>query len=220
MSRAPAAVSLRQRVDRRGQRRDVHVVPAGVHGRHGLPRRVHVGVPALVRQAGLLEDRQPVHVRPQQHGRPLAVAQQTDHAGAADPLGHLQAARPQLGRQGRRGAVLLPGQLGVRVQVAVEVAPVLGPRVGGVEQRGGAVGVGPVDRVGHVGGPSGSGCPRTGRNVLDTVPRQVRGGTACPTIDLSADRLSAGTAPRAGVEPSTGSDRVRRPQADRPEPPS
>ena len=45
---------------------------------------------ARVGQPGLLGDRQRVHVGAQHHGRPVAVAQHPDDAGAADAGGHLE----------------------------------------------------------------------------------------------------------------------------------
>ena len=98
---------------------DVHVVSAGVHHRVAVRRTVWVlayGRPVA------LADRQRVHVGAQQHGRAVAVAQRspttpvppmpscTSTAGVAQPRGHVA---------GR--AVLLVRELGVGVQVAVEV---------------------------------------------------------------------------------------------------
>ena len=45
------------------------------------------------------------------------MAQGADHAGAGDPLRDLEAQQPQGGRHDARGAPLLEGQLGVRMQV-------------------------------------------------------------------------------------------------------
>ena len=56
-----------------------------------LPSGVDTASGARVRQAGVLGDRQRVHVGTQQHGRAAAVAQHADHAGTADPLGHVGA---------------------------------------------------------------------------------------------------------------------------------
>ncbi len=114
----PAAACGREAVCGTQQAGGVHVVPAGVH---------HTVGGAGVRQAGRLGDRQGVHVSAQQHARPVTVAQDADDAGAADALDHLdhldhlEAEVAQPGRGDARGAVLLPGQLGMRVQVAVDV---------------------------------------------------------------------------------------------------
>jgi hypothetical protein len=90
----------------------MHVVPARV-------RDAVVG--ARVRQAGVLGERQGVHVGAQQHTRAVAVAQHAHHPGTADTADHLEAGRREpVGSLARR-AVLLMGQLGVAVQVPIEV---------------------------------------------------------------------------------------------------
>jgi hypothetical protein len=99
---------------------DVHVVPAGVHHRDVGAVRVLRPDGGGVVQAGLLEHRQRVHVGPQQHRGPGAGLEHADHAGAADPGGHLVAEIPQSFRDDARGPVLGERQLGMGVQVAVE----------------------------------------------------------------------------------------------------
>jgi hypothetical protein len=92
----------------------------GVHHRYVMPVRVGLPHPAGVRQTGPLLDRQGIHVRPQQHGGPGAIAQQPDHAGAADALGHLESEIPQVPADDPGGADLLEGQLRMGVQILVQ----------------------------------------------------------------------------------------------------
>ena len=95
------------------QHRRVAVMPAGMHG---------ASVPARVRQAGLFDDRQGVHVGAQAHAaRAVAALQAAHHAVAADVARDLVApfgkvAGDQLGR-GR----FLERQLGMLVQVAADL---------------------------------------------------------------------------------------------------
>ena len=76
---------------------------------------------AGVGQAGGLPDRQRVHVGAQHDRGAIAVGQQPDHAGAADALGDLVAGGLEALCRLAGGAVLLHRELGVRVDVAVEV---------------------------------------------------------------------------------------------------
>jgi hypothetical protein len=70
----------------------------------------------------LLLDGQSVHVSADYHRRPPAVAHQTDDAVAADPLRHLEPERPQLLRHPFGALLFAEGELGVTVQVGVELA--------------------------------------------------------------------------------------------------
>jgi hypothetical protein len=99
---------------------NVDVVTAGVGDRYLAAIGVPCGRGARVIRAGFLFDRQCVHVRPQQHGRPVAVGQHADHAGAPDAFLDRIAVLPQLPGDAAGGAVFLVGQLGVLVQVLVE----------------------------------------------------------------------------------------------------
>ena len=99
----------------------VDVVAAGVHHRDLVAVVVGAGGCTRVGQAGRLPHRQRVHVRPQQHRGTVAVAQHTDHAGAAHPLVHLEPGLLQPLGDRRRGPVLLVGQLRVLMQGAVEL---------------------------------------------------------------------------------------------------
>jgi hypothetical protein len=107
----------------------VQVVPAGVHDRDGFAGRVLGGDAAGERQAGLFLHRQRVELGAQHDGRPRAVAQQCDHAGAADAGGHVKAERLGFGGQLGGGFALVEGQLGMLVQVVVQRQD---RRVGGV----------------------------------------------------------------------------------------
>lgn len=75
---------------------------------------------ARVVQAGLLPDRESVHVGPQHDRGSGAVAQDGDHASAADPGGDVKVElREPLRHQGR-GAMLLEAELRMRVQLSVQ----------------------------------------------------------------------------------------------------
>jgi len=65
----------------------VDVVAAGVHDRHRLAVAVDAGRSARVREAGLLANRQRIHVSAEHHGRAHAVLEDSDDSGAPDPGG-------------------------------------------------------------------------------------------------------------------------------------
>ncbi len=98
----------------------VHVVAAGVHDADLVAVLVARADLAGVGQAGLLDDRQGVHVGAHQHGRPVAVLEDADDAVAADVLRHLEADLLQLAGQAGGGSRLVERQLGVGVQVLVQ----------------------------------------------------------------------------------------------------
>jgi len=108
-----------QAFGRAEQAGDVDVVPAGVHHRHVVALGIGAAGGAGVRQPGLLRHRQPVHVRAQQHRRTGAVLQHADHAGATDAGSDGDAESIKRLGDDARGAMLLEGQFGVRVQVAI-----------------------------------------------------------------------------------------------------
>jgi hypothetical protein len=139
---APRIGSPRQERRRPRQARGVHVVAAGVRNRYLLALPVGGRLVADVGQTGLLPDRQGVHVGAQHHGRPLAVLEQTHHPGLTDASSHLEPGRFEpLGRLAG-GALLLHGQLGVGVQVLVEVFEVRQDAVESSEDGVGTVGRG------------------------------------------------------------------------------
>ena len=143
----------------------------------GGPRR------AGVRQAGVLGHGQGVDVGAQQHGRPVAVGQRGDDAGAADAPGHVVAQRLQTVGHDAGRPVLLEGQLGVGVQVLVEVLQV------GQQVR---------HRRGH-GTPPRSGSrtvPTAARPDDDPARRSRRGGgggQSWPGLALSATGTYSGS---------------------------
>ena len=97
----------------------MHVVAARVHHVGALAACVGRDHVAGVVQAGLLAQRQSVHVSADQHRRAVTVAQDARHAGAADAGGdRVPGAGQPLGGDARR-AVLGERQLGVGVQVLV-----------------------------------------------------------------------------------------------------
>ena len=92
------------------QHRGVAVMAAAV---------VHAGTAAGMRQARLLGDRQRVHVCTQSDGpAAAAMAQGADHAGAGKSLVHLEPEQAQRVGDDAGRALLLEGELRVRVQVA------------------------------------------------------------------------------------------------------
>ena len=94
------------------QHRGVAVVAAGVH---------LAGHRRLVRQAGLLLERQRIHVgaQPNHLGAGLAATDDADDAGTADAGHHLVAAKAlEFFRNRRRGAMHVVEQLRMRVHVA------------------------------------------------------------------------------------------------------
>ena len=100
------------------QDRDVRVVAAGMHDRHGLAEPLRLGL-RRERHVDPLLDRQRIHVGTQRHhAAGLAALQDADHAGDADAGLDLDAElREVLGGE-RGGARLLVGKLGVLVDVA------------------------------------------------------------------------------------------------------
>ena len=103
-----------------GQPGDVHIVAAGVHDRNRVPVRVGCGGRAGEPEAGVLPDREGVHVGSQHDGGSVAVAQHPDAPGPADAGAHLAAGPLELlGGLGGR-AVLLVRELRMGMEVAVE----------------------------------------------------------------------------------------------------
>ena len=82
----PGIARLRQQCRRTDQPGDMHVVAAHMSHRHGVPFGIRRCDLAGIGKAGVLGDRQRIHVRAQHHRRPLAVAEQSDHARLADPV--------------------------------------------------------------------------------------------------------------------------------------
>jgi hypothetical protein len=118
---APVVLRLREERRRADERGHVHVVPAGVHDRNGRAGVVLRPDLARVSESGSLLDRQRVHVRADQHRRAAAVAEQRDDAEASDMVGDLVAELAQVVRELRRGPFFMERQLGVLVQVDVEL---------------------------------------------------------------------------------------------------
>ncbi len=97
---------------------------AGVHHRDVVP--VPVGGPPLagIGEARFFPHGQRVHVGADQCGRPGAVGEDADHAGAAYIRRDVESRGSELVGRQRRGAMLLQGQLGVGVQIAVQLPQV------------------------------------------------------------------------------------------------
>lgn len=118
---APLITCLREQHGGAGQACGVHVMTAGVHHRYVTALAVHTTRLAGVGKPGLLLHRQRVEVRAEHDHRPLTVAQQPDHAGDADPFGHLVESRvAQALRQQTGGSRLLEREFRVLVQILVE----------------------------------------------------------------------------------------------------
>ena len=98
----------------------MHVVTAGMH---------HAIDPARVRKPGRLPDRQGIHVRTQQHRRPVAVAEHPGDPGPRDALDHLKAQIPQPARRDPRRAMLLKRQLWMSMQIPVDLTKAAGQLV-------------------------------------------------------------------------------------------
>ncbi|MNF91891.1 hypothetical protein D3C84_745120 [compost metagenome] len=101
--------SRRQVTGRAQQHCGMPIMPAGVHA---------ALMPAAVSGAGILDDRQRVHVRAQaEFARAVAVAQNADHSGLADARVHFVAPlRKRFGYQ-RRRAVFLEAEFRVGMDV-------------------------------------------------------------------------------------------------------
>ncbi len=100
------------------EHRGVAVVAAGVHA---------PAVAAAVAEPRGLDDRQRIHVRPQaEPPRAVALAEDADHAGAADPFVHFVAPAAQAFGDQRGGASLLEAQFGMGVDVLAQATQVVG----------------------------------------------------------------------------------------------
>jgi hypothetical protein len=99
----------------------VHVMAARVHHRDVVPVPVGGSLLAGIGKARFFPDRQRVHVGADQCGRPGAVSEDAGHAGTADTRRDLEPRGGELVSRQRRGAMLLLGQLGAGVQIAVQL---------------------------------------------------------------------------------------------------
>jgi hypothetical protein len=103
---------------------------AGGAEQHGRMAVVAAGVHAplvarAMRDVRRLVDRQAVHVGAQADGaaaRRFAARDHADHTGLGDAAMHLDAQARELVRDDARGARLLEGELGMRMQIAAHVA--------------------------------------------------------------------------------------------------
>ena len=118
---APFVLMVHQLLRCADPRGHMRVMPAGVHhaGFHaGCGRRLDGGGE---RQPGLFDHRQAVHVRADQHGRPLAVLHHRNHTGLADTFGHLKAQRAHPCGELGCGLVFLEAEFGIGVEIAVQL---------------------------------------------------------------------------------------------------
>ena len=109
------------RLSRPEQARDVHVVAAGVHDRHRVAVRVRRDDLARIRQPCRLLDRKRIHVGPKEHRRAFTVAQHTNDSGSPEVCTHFVAVIAEPRRHLRRRHGLLMGELGMGVQLPVEI---------------------------------------------------------------------------------------------------
>ena len=139
IARAPAAVSspgwntaitvprqvsrvCARDVRRTGEPRRMHVMAARMHDRYGVAFTIGRGDLARIGQAGRLGDRQRVHVGTQHHNRAFAVTQYPHDARLADTGRHFVARVAQSLRRDARCARFLHRQLGVGVNVLVQIS--------------------------------------------------------------------------------------------------
>ena len=99
----------------------MHVVSTGMHDGNLPPVRVDPSGLAGERQTRVLGNGQRVHVGPQQDHRPLAATQDTGHACSADPLRHRETPTPEPVGSDTGRPVLGEGELGVTVEVAIDL---------------------------------------------------------------------------------------------------
>jgi hypothetical protein len=99
----------------------VHVVATRVHHGYFGTGGVERSGGARVVEAALLLDRQRVHVGPQHESGSIPGAHQANHAGAANAGRHFEGLPAQPIGDDPGGAVLRHRQLGVAVQIAVDV---------------------------------------------------------------------------------------------------
>ena len=92
----PCIARLRKQFGRTDQPGHMHVVTTGVHHRHALPSAVRRRDLTGIGKAGSFLNRQRIHVGAEHHCRSLAIAQQTDNAGLANPGSHFIADSPQV----------------------------------------------------------------------------------------------------------------------------
>ena len=113
----PAGAPRRQLAGGTDHGGDVHIMAAGMH--HRLLDPGHVGLPDMrwIGHAGPFLERQAIHVGAEHDSRSGAVAQDRDHAGAADPGGHLIPQRAQLLRHAGRRVHLAAGKLRIAVEM-------------------------------------------------------------------------------------------------------
>jgi hypothetical protein len=98
----------------------MHVVAAHMPYWHDYPFGVRRRDLAGIGKAGVLGDRQRIHVRAQHHRRPLAVAEQSNHTRLAHPGRHLVPSFPEpVGGDARRSR-LVHRQFGMGVNILIE----------------------------------------------------------------------------------------------------
>ncbi len=111
----------RQDLCRAHQPGHVQVVAAGMRDRRcPAGGRVGPGPGAGIGQAGVLLHRQRVHVRAQQDGGSVAVAQEPDDARSAHALGNLEPEILQPARRDAGRAPLLHGEFGMGMEILVD----------------------------------------------------------------------------------------------------
>ena len=98
----------------------MHVMTAGMHHRHGLPRAVSGSHLAGVGQTRRFLNRQRVHVGAQHDSRSVTVAQQTDNAGLSQICGHFITGSTKTVRRDASGPCFLHGQFWMSMDIFVD----------------------------------------------------------------------------------------------------
>ena len=116
----PGVARLRQQCRGTDQPCDMHVMAAHMAHRHNVSFGIGRCDFAGIGKAGVLRDRQRIHVGAQHHCWPLAVAEQSHHARLAHPGRNLVTGFPQpVGGDARRSR-LVHRQFGMGVNVLIK----------------------------------------------------------------------------------------------------
>ncbi len=130
----PCVPPVGEHEQRANQASGVHVMPAGMRNGDSAAGRIDGYSGARVRQARSFSDRQRVHIGAQHDHRSIPVAQHRDYASASDASGDVETQGFERGHHGGGRVMFLHRQLGVAVQVAIQLRDLLGdPRCPGGE---------------------------------------------------------------------------------------
>jgi hypothetical protein len=116
---APRPTSFSQQFRRAQQTGHVRIMAAGVRYADRFPGSISCGECRSVRQTGVLPHGKRVHVGPREHGLALAVSEDADDAGAADPFDNFVTDFLEFRRRERGCFGFLKTQLRMRMEVLV-----------------------------------------------------------------------------------------------------